>query len=327
MAIQTRRGDYGSFDPDRLVAGEWATVTSGDPHAEDGRAVYMCFVAGDVKRMATYEDMVDYVRDEVVDDAIEPVREQAERATQAANLAADAVLSAQSAQSAAEQAQRAASTSENRASSYKSSAEVAASAARTSATQAENAVNKITVATAVKTGIVRPDGTTITVNDAGTISSMITTAKKLYFAAGDSGISANDTEAAIKEVNGKLPFRFGVDSEGNCGYIPTGADTVIPFSRVKTGVVKMSTASTVTIELGFKPKYLAMCSSAMMFIYDERRSTTKVGTAGTSVYKKDESLNITTANRIASISDSGTVVINKASNSTSAVDTYYFAIG
>lgn len=57
MAIQTRRGIYDDFDPAKMLPGELATVTYGDPGANDGRSVYACFAAGDVKRMATYEDM------------------------------------------------------------------------------------------------------------------------------------------------------------------------------------------------------------------------------------------------------------------------------
>lgn len=61
MAIQHRRGIYDKFDPTRLVAGEWAIVLSGDPVAEDGMAAYICFAAGVVKRVATYEDMADFL--------------------------------------------------------------------------------------------------------------------------------------------------------------------------------------------------------------------------------------------------------------------------
>ena len=61
MAIQHRRGVYSRFDPSRMVAGEWAVVLSGDPVAKDGKAAYVCFAAGDVKRVATYEDMMDFL--------------------------------------------------------------------------------------------------------------------------------------------------------------------------------------------------------------------------------------------------------------------------
>lgn len=70
MAIQHRRGIYDRFDPTRLVAGEWAVVLSNDPNARDGMAAYICFAAGTVKRVATFEDMQDNflsIRDETVD--------------------------------------------------------------------------------------------------------------------------------------------------------------------------------------------------------------------------------------------------------------------
>ena len=63
MAIQNRRGAYGDFDPSKLLPGEWAVVLSGDTNASDGLACYMCFKAGVVKRMATYEDMIDNIAD------------------------------------------------------------------------------------------------------------------------------------------------------------------------------------------------------------------------------------------------------------------------
>lgn len=63
MAIQHRRGVYNNFDPTKLLPGEWAVVLSGDSGASDGMTVYICFAAGVVKRMATYEDIVDFIID------------------------------------------------------------------------------------------------------------------------------------------------------------------------------------------------------------------------------------------------------------------------
>lgn len=65
MAIQMRRGAYVNFNPAKLMPGEWAVVVSGDSNAKDGKAAYICFAAGDVKRIATFEDMVDNVHDAV----------------------------------------------------------------------------------------------------------------------------------------------------------------------------------------------------------------------------------------------------------------------
>lgn len=57
MAIQNRRGRYADFDPSKLKPGEWAVVQSGDSATGDGKAVYIAFEAGNVKRMATAEEM------------------------------------------------------------------------------------------------------------------------------------------------------------------------------------------------------------------------------------------------------------------------------
>lgn len=46
--IQMRRGAEEKFDPDQMTAGEWAVST-------DSKKVWMCFRAGFILRMATYE--------------------------------------------------------------------------------------------------------------------------------------------------------------------------------------------------------------------------------------------------------------------------------
>lgn len=104
MAIQTRRGAYNDFDPEKMLPGEWASVTSGDPGANDGRSVYMCFAPGDVKRMATYEDMQENIS-EATEDIREQFTEGVESATQAATSAADqATTAASTAEDAADRA-------------------------------------------------------------------------------------------------------------------------------------------------------------------------------------------------------------------------------
>lgn len=57
MAIQQRRGSYANFDKSKLIPGEPAVVLSGDPNATDGKAAYIAFGSGDVKRLATDEDL------------------------------------------------------------------------------------------------------------------------------------------------------------------------------------------------------------------------------------------------------------------------------
>ena len=91
MAIQHRRGIYNRFDPTRLVAGEWAIVVSGDTSASDGMAAYICFAAGVVKRVATYEDMAENIANanqELIDELVEQLTGQVSIATIRANTAA-----------------------------------------------------------------------------------------------------------------------------------------------------------------------------------------------------------------------------------------------
>lgn len=55
--IQLRRGDYAQFDPQMMVSGEPAAVLAGDPSVPSGKAFYVCFQAGDVRRMVSIEDL------------------------------------------------------------------------------------------------------------------------------------------------------------------------------------------------------------------------------------------------------------------------------
>lgn len=78
MAIQHRRGPYSQFDPTRLMPGEWAVVLTGDPATVGGKAVYMCFAAGDVKRMATFDDFSQQIEDSLdqMEDSLDAQAEQ-----------------------------------------------------------------------------------------------------------------------------------------------------------------------------------------------------------------------------------------------------------
>ena len=61
MAIQHRRGIYKKLTKTKLLPGEYAIVLDEDPFCKDGKSVYICFKAGDTKRMATYEDMCENI--------------------------------------------------------------------------------------------------------------------------------------------------------------------------------------------------------------------------------------------------------------------------
>lgn len=53
MAIQNRRGIYGDFDPDKMLPGEIAVVTEGDPNTGTGARVYVCIEPGYVVPIST----------------------------------------------------------------------------------------------------------------------------------------------------------------------------------------------------------------------------------------------------------------------------------
>lgn len=67
MAIQLRRGVYADFQPAKMVAGEVAVVTSGDPSTITGKAIYVCYSPGVVQRFVTDEEVVAQVDAAFVD--------------------------------------------------------------------------------------------------------------------------------------------------------------------------------------------------------------------------------------------------------------------
>jgi hypothetical protein len=64
MAIQMRKGLKADFDPTKMLPGEWAVSIDSDT---SNQIVWMCFAAGVVKRMGTYEDFKDMIRDATKD--------------------------------------------------------------------------------------------------------------------------------------------------------------------------------------------------------------------------------------------------------------------
>ena len=60
MAIQMRRGNKADFDPSKMLPGEWAVAIDSDTQ---NQIVWMCFRAGVVKRMGTYEDFKEQIRE------------------------------------------------------------------------------------------------------------------------------------------------------------------------------------------------------------------------------------------------------------------------
>lgn len=144
MAIQHRRGAYERFDPKKLMPGEWAVVVSGDPSVDDGRACYICFAAGDVKRMFTYEDATVQVK-ALVDGMKAAFEAEVLAATDAANAAAS---SANSAASSAKTATTKANTAAGKADAATSKADAATLSANSAATSATQAAGTASTAAA-----------------------------------------------------------------------------------------------------------------------------------------------------------------------------------
>lgn len=143
MAITMRHGPYNKFDPQKLRTGEIAVVTEGDPHASDGRTIYGCFSPGDVKRMATYEDMLDQIDEaggEAIDNHIE------EKVGTALKACEDATKAAQDAKTNADKAVSSANTAASSASTAANTANKAAEAASKAAEDCKNLIDEKHVA-------------------------------------------------------------------------------------------------------------------------------------------------------------------------------------
>lgn len=141
--IQMRRGREEDFDPDQMTAGEWAVST-------DSKKVWMCFAPGLVLRMATYEaferDMEEIrailVESKNIQKAIETWYKLAESYAHGGTGA------------------REGEDTDN--------AKYYADQAKISADNAE-AVSGVGIMTVDKAGIGKPDGTTITADEDGTL--------------------------------------------------------------------------------------------------------------------------------------------------------------
>lgn len=64
MAIQVRRGLKKDFDPYKMLPGEWAVSID---NQTQNQIVWMCFAAGVVKRMGTYEDFYQQILEATTD--------------------------------------------------------------------------------------------------------------------------------------------------------------------------------------------------------------------------------------------------------------------
>ena len=93
VKIQHRRGSYTDFDPSKLDSAEIAVTLSNDPNASDGKAIYVGTGSGNIKQLATMEDMESAV-ETALGDAVERAEEAAEQAEASgfSNVAKQALL-------------------------------------------------------------------------------------------------------------------------------------------------------------------------------------------------------------------------------------------
>ena len=218
MAIQVRRGNYDRYDPTRLTAGEWAVVLSGDPNVDDGMGVYICFAAGTVKRMATFEDMVanimtatEQIREQLTE-GVEQATEDAEAATSAANSAASA---ANTAAGNATNAAGAANTAANTATAAAGAANAAASTATTAAGTANTAAaNADTARGSVQQAISDAEDATEAANAAaGSVSTAITNAEAATNQASAAATEATNAAGTATAAAGAATTAAGTASD------------------------------------------------------------------------------------------------------------------
>lgn len=77
VKIQHRRGNYADYDPSKVLPGELVVTQADDPNSTDGEAVYIATTAGNVKQLATMQDMQSVV-DTAIEGAISGVTERVE---------------------------------------------------------------------------------------------------------------------------------------------------------------------------------------------------------------------------------------------------------
>ena len=204
MAIKNRRGPYNKFDPTKLLPGEWAVVLSGDPNASDGLACYMCFAPGTVKRMATYEDMVDNIAESSGEAVAAEVDRQCKAAIQACQTAAS---NAGSAASAANTAAGNANTAVSKANTAANSANAAATAANEAAQAAQNVIqgdlfsNTVTFTTAsTRTNILSGESLAVMF---GKIKKWLSSLKNAAFADVANNLTTSEKGSVLDARQGK----------------------------------------------------------------------------------------------------------------------------
>lgn len=199
MAIQMRRGAYGNFDDSKLLPGEWAIVLQDDPSAQDGLAAYISFAAGTSKRIATWNDLLDWLNNNKPEvyaaftTAVDDARNAAESANINASAASAAADSANKAATSANNAASSANTAASKANTAAGSANSAASSATTATTAANSAAD------AAKTATTNANNATSAAKTATTNANTATDAAKTATTAANKAADRANTAAGNVE--------------------------------------------------------------------------------------------------------------------------------
>lgn len=200
--IQMRRGAEENFDPDQMTAGEWAVST-------DTKYVRMCFMPGLCLRMATYEAFekdMEEIRQILVE------AQDIHAAIERWNYLAESYAHGGTGKREGEDTDNAKYYSEQ---------------AKKSADKAES-LSDIGIMTTEKAGIGKPDGTTITVDEDGTMHSVGDGGASGDFASkaiyGDNAVSLGRKE---EETVGAASIAFGQNvTASNRGAVAFGGKNI-----------------------------------------------------------------------------------------------------
>lgn len=262
MAIQHRRGQWSDFDPSKLLPGEGAYILGGDPNSVDGQSVYFCFNAGNVKRMATYEDMVQNIQNATSD--IQQLFTQ--ELTQTLN-AAESTLGAMN--EAITEAEGALTTMQNATSAANSAAQAANEAAETAESVVDDIGNTPITFTqaAERTNLATGD----TVKTAfGKIVKWFADLGVAAFQAVANNLTTTEEGSVLDARQGKVLDESKLNKEGDA------SNTTAAFEQA-TSRANISTGETLATIFGKVMKYFADLGAAAFQAVANNLTTTTAG--------------------------------------------------
>lgn len=278
MAIQMRRGAYGNFDDSKLLPGEWAIVLQDDPSAQDGLAAYISFAAGTSKRIATWNDLLDWLNNNKPEvyaaftTAVDDARNAAESASTNASAASAAADSANKAATSANNAASSANTAASKANTAAGSANSAASSATTATTAANSAAD------AAKTATTNANNATSAAETATTNANTATDAAKTATTAANKAADRANAAAGSAEniVSGAVatPQKTGVVYIADAGGTTAGTqyNTACSMAFYNTAASAMRNTVALTEDAGAASRNYAVGE----FFYDESYNLCRV---------------------------------------------------